>query len=55
MVYKLYKLTYDEVLVVDKDFEMGKEEYEKISLECESRQSTSFLIRDKFESEENSN
>ena len=30
MVYKLYELTYDEVLVVDKDFWMEREEYEKI-------------------------
>ncbi len=32
MVYKLYDLTYDEVLMVDKDFEMSKEEYEGIDV-----------------------
>ncbi|MFH1004934.1 MAG: N-6 DNA methylase [Bacteroidota bacterium] len=32
MVYKLYQLTYDEVLVVDKEFEkqMSREEYDKL-------------------------
>jgi hypothetical protein len=32
MVYKLYQLTYDEVLVVDKEFEkhMGRTEYDKL-------------------------
>ena len=32
MVYKLYQLTYDEVLVIDKEFEnqMSREEYEKL-------------------------
>jgi hypothetical protein len=33
MSKNLYELSYDEVKVVDPDFEMGKEEYEKISLE----------------------
>ena len=37
MVYKLYELTYDEVLVVDKDFEklMSREEYEKLDYRFE--------------------
>lgn len=28
MVYKLYELTYEEVLVIEPDFEMSKESYE---------------------------
>lgn len=32
MVYKLYDLTYDEVLVIDKDFSLSEEEYCKIQL-----------------------
>ena len=31
MVYKLYGLTYDEVKIIDPDFGMSKEEYEKIN------------------------
>jgi len=31
MVYKLYDLTYDEVKIVDNEFELSKEEY----LNCE--------------------
>ena len=31
MVYKLYELTYDEVLIVDSEFWMGREEYEGIN------------------------
>ena len=27
MVYKLYNLTYQEVLTIDKDFSMSEEEY----------------------------
>ena len=27
LVYKLYDLTYDEVLVIDKDFSLSEEEY----------------------------
>ena len=27
MVYKLYDLTYDEVKIVDNEFELSKEEY----------------------------
>lgn len=30
LVYKLYELTYDEVKIIDKDFWLSKEEYEKI-------------------------
>jgi hypothetical protein len=33
MVYKLYELSYEEVLVVDKEFEMSKEEYNSIEIE----------------------
>lgn len=33
MVYKLYNLTYDEVLVVDPEFEMSEEDYEKFGIE----------------------
>ena len=29
MVYKLYELTYDEVKIIEPEFEMSKEEYEK--------------------------
>ena len=32
LVYKLYDLTYDEVLVIDKDFPLSEEEYCKIQL-----------------------
>ena len=32
LVYKLYDLTYDEVLVIDKDFSLSEEEYCKIQL-----------------------
>ena len=32
MVYKLYELTYDEVLTIDKDFALTQEEYEKFKL-----------------------
>jgi len=32
MVYKLYDLTYDEVMVVDPDTAIGREEYEGVSL-----------------------
>jgi hypothetical protein len=32
MVYKLYALTYDEVLVIDKDFGMRREEYDNFTL-----------------------
>lgn len=41
MVYKLYGLTYDEVLVVDKDFEkqMSREEYENLDYGFESLRS----------------
>ena len=28
MVYKLYELTYDEVLIIDPDFKMKREEYD---------------------------
>ncbi|MBE9487622.1 MAG: hypothetical protein IMY73_00390, partial [Bacteroidetes bacterium] len=30
MIYKLYKLTYDEVLIIDNDFSFSKIEYDKI-------------------------
>jgi hypothetical protein len=33
MVYKLYDLTYDEVLVVDPETAIGREDYEGIGLE----------------------
>jgi hypothetical protein len=29
MVYKLYELTYDEVKIIDPEFELSREEYEK--------------------------
>ena len=32
MVYKLYELTYDEVLTIDKDFALSQEEYENYVL-----------------------
>ena len=32
LVYKLYELTYDEVKIIDKDFWMSEEEYEKIEV-----------------------
>jgi hypothetical protein len=35
MVYKLYELTYEEVLIIDKDFWLGREEYEKYQCESE--------------------
>lgn len=33
MVYKLYELTYEEVKVVDPDFNLTKEEYNQIRME----------------------
>ena len=33
LVYKLYELTYEEVLVIDPEFELSKEEYEGIEIE----------------------
>jgi len=33
MVYRLYGLTYEEVKVVDEDFEMGREEYEGLDIQ----------------------
>jgi hypothetical protein len=32
MVYKLYELTYDEVLVVEPDFRLSEQEYEAFSV-----------------------
>lgn len=32
MVYKLYELTYDEVLIVEPEFEISREEYESYKL-----------------------
>lgn len=32
MVYKLYDLTYQEVLIIDKDFSMSEDEYNSYSL-----------------------
>ena len=32
MVYKLYELTYEEVLVVDKDFGLSEQEYDNFSI-----------------------
>ena len=33
MVYKVYELTYDEVKIVDPEFPLTKEEYDKFSIE----------------------
>ena len=33
MVYRLYDLTYEEVKVVDEEFEMGREEYKSLEVE----------------------
>jgi len=33
LIYRLYELSYDEVKVIDPEFSLSKEEYEKISLE----------------------
>lgn len=33
MVYKLYELTYDKVKIIDPEFDMSREEYEKIMIE----------------------
>jgi hypothetical protein len=32
LVYHLYELTYDEVKIIDKDFWLSEEEYEKIKV-----------------------
>jgi hypothetical protein len=32
MIYKLYELTYDEVLIVEPAFEMSREDYESYKL-----------------------
>ena len=32
MVYKLYELTYDEVLVVDPEFGLSEQEYEAFTV-----------------------
>ena len=32
MVYKLYELTYEEVLIIDKDFKLSKEDYNSLKL-----------------------
>jgi methylase of polypeptide subunit release factors len=32
LVYKLYELTYDEVKIIDKDFWLSEEEYEKVKI-----------------------
>lgn len=32
MVYKLYELTYDEVLIIEPEFEISREEYESYKL-----------------------
>lgn len=32
LVYKLYELTYDEVKIIDKDFWLSEEEYEKVKM-----------------------
>ena len=33
LVYKLYELTYEEVKVIEKDFVLSEDEYEKIRVE----------------------
>ena len=33
MIYKLYKLTYEEVKIVDPAFALSKEEYEKFKIQ----------------------
>lgn len=33
LVYKLYELTYDEVMIIDKDFWLSEEEYGKVKME----------------------
>jgi hypothetical protein len=33
MVYKLYEISYEEVMVVDPDFWLGKEEYESFRID----------------------
>lgn len=33
LVYRFYELTYNEVLVVDPEFPLSKEDYENIKLE----------------------
>lgn len=33
LVYKLYKLTYAEVKIIDPEFELSEEEYNNIKLE----------------------
>ena len=32
MVYKLYELNYDEVIILDPGFEMSKGDYEKLEI-----------------------
>jgi hypothetical protein len=32
LVYKFYELTYDEVIIIDKDFWLSEEEYKKIKI-----------------------
>jgi len=32
MIYKLYELTYDEVLIVEPAFEISREDYEKFKI-----------------------
>lgn len=32
MVYKLYELSYDEVLVVEPEFSLSKQEYEAVTV-----------------------
>jgi methylase of polypeptide subunit release factors len=32
LVYKLYELTYEDVIIIDKDFWLSKEEYEKVQV-----------------------
>ena len=32
MVYKIYQLSYDEVLIVEPEFEMSREDYEKFKI-----------------------
>ena len=33
MVYKLYNLIYDEIKIIDPEFEMSEEDYEKFGIE----------------------
>jgi hypothetical protein len=34
MIYRLYELIYEEVKVVDEEFEMGREDYEGLDIQA---------------------